>query len=68
MFGPKVDVVNTQKQLGPDDCGLFAITYMVSIANEEDPEVMKYDQELLRPHLAGYFASGKLTVFPKLNT
>ena len=27
MFGPIVDVVNTQKQLGTDDCGLFTITY-----------------------------------------
>ena len=68
MFGPIVHGINTQKQLGTDDRGLFAIAYMVSIANEEDTEVIKYDQELLRPHLAGCFASGKLTVFPKLNT
>ena len=27
MFGPIVDVINTQKQLGTDDRGLFAIAY-----------------------------------------
>lgn len=68
MFGPRVNVVNTQKQLGPNDCGLFAIAYMVSIANEEDPAVVKYDQESFRSHLASCFASGKLTMFPKLST
>lgn len=68
MFGPRVNVVNTQKQLGPNDCGLFAIAYMVSIANEEDPAVVKYDQEVFRSHLAGCFVSGKLTMFPKLST
>ena len=32
-------------QLGSNDCGLFAVSFMMSIAHGEDPQTLVYDQE-----------------------
>ena len=44
-------MANMQKQHGGNDCGVFSIAAMVSLAFEEDPSSVKYNQENLRPHL-----------------
>ena len=64
MFGPRA---NVKSNWGPMTVDYLQTAYMVSIANEEDPAVVKYDQESLRSHLAGCYV-GKLTMFPKLST
>ena len=40
------------EQVGSIDCGCFALAYAVDIANGIDPTGVKYDQELMREHMA----------------
>ena len=68
MFGPIVEVVHTQKQMGSNDCGIFAIAFMTSLANQENPTVALYGQRLLRPHLVNCLANGNMNLFPKLRS
>lgn len=57
--------MNTAKQNGTKDCGLFAIAAIVSLAFGEDPTKFKYNQDQMRVHLVKSFESNKLLVFPK---
>ena len=68
MFGPIVEVVHTQKQVGSNDCGIYAIAFMISLANQENPIFAVYDQRLLRPHLVNCLASGNMNLFSKLRS
>ena len=48
-------------QLGSNDCGLFAVSFMTSIAHGEDPQTLVYDQEAsLTP-----FPSRKTVTLPR---
>ena len=58
-------MANMQKQHGGDDCGVFVIAAMVSLAFGEDPGSVKYDQENLRPHLLQCFEFLKFSLFPR---
>ena len=51
--GKNVTIImkNTQKQIGSDDCGLFTIAMMTSLAYKEDPSAVTYDQKNMRQHL-----------------
>ena len=58
--------VKIHKQSGVDDCGLFAIANATSICNGQDPAVMKFDQSLMRLHLAQCIDKKMMTSFPTL--
>ena len=36
--------VNTSKQSGVDDCGLYAVAYATAVCHDQDPTVMNFDQ------------------------
>ena len=54
-----------QKQDGSTDCGVFAIAVMTSLAYEEDPSRVEYNQMQLRQHLSDCITKGNLVCFPK---
>ena len=70
MFGLKqmkcINMVNVQKQEGSRDCGLFAIAMMTSLAYDEDPSAITYDQSKMRSHLIECFVAQEFTTFPRL--
>ena len=43
-------MVGTQRQTGAQDCGLFAIAFVISIAFAQDPGKMTYNQSKMREH------------------
>lgn len=46
-----VEFVDVQKQRGGSDCGLFALAFIASICNSQDPSSLVYDQSAMRNHL-----------------
>jgi len=54
-----------QRQQGSRDCGLFAIAYVVDLAQGVDPAQVKYDQPSMRRHLLKCFAQRVITPFPR---
>ena len=40
-----VQVMNVSKQIGTQDCALFAIAYLVALAFNEDPTAVVFDQD-----------------------
>jgi len=61
-----IRVLNMVKQLGKDDCSLFAIAYATTIVNGGDPVNVVYDQGKMREHLERCLTSGHMSVFPVL--
>ena len=53
-----------QQQVGPSDCGLFAIANACAICHGLHPRSLYYDQSLMRSHLIKALESKKLTPFP----
>ena len=51
---------------GSDDCGLFTIAMMTSLAYKEDPSAVTYDQKNMRQHLLECFSTKCIMPFPKL--
>ena len=53
VFHPPVivNLMNIGKQKGGNDCGLFAVAVLTSLANGVDITKVKFDQALMRPHL-----------------
>jgi len=62
----KIKLINVALQKGSADCGLYAIAMMTSIANNEEPANVVYDQTALRIHLKESFEKGFLGTFPVL--
>ena len=60
-------MVKVQKQEGTKDCGLFAVAIMTSLAHDENPSRITYDQSKFRSHLTECFVAQQLTTFPELN-
>ena len=60
-----IHMVPVQKQQGVTDCGVFAIALMTSIAFNEDPSEVHYQQDNLRQHLLPCFVDQKMTPFPR---
>ena len=58
--------VATQK--GSTDCGLYAIAMMTSLAYNENPVTIIYNQQDMRVHLEQCFENGILEKFPFLKT
>lgn len=59
-----VNMVDVPLQLGVTDCSLFVVAYMTSLAFGENPNDVRYNQEVLRSHLVSCFSNKKLTLFP----
>ena len=57
-----INLVESQKQEGIVDCGLFAIATATSLAHGANPE--DYMQSEMRQHLVNCIESGLLTMFP----
>ena len=46
-----IDLVPVQQQQNRFDCGVYAITFMVSLANKEDLTSISFDEKKMRDHL-----------------
>lgn len=44
----KIKTVKVVRQLGSNDCGLFALAYVKSLCENEDPALIKYNQVKMR--------------------
>ncbi len=53
-----------QFQMGSNDCGLFAIANMFSLASGIDPASISYHQDQMRPHLINCFEKQEMSMFP----
>ena len=54
-----------QKQVGINDCGLFALAFATDLCHGLDPTTQKYSQKEMRHHYVSCLQSGKMTPFPK---
>ena len=61
----KISYPNVQRQLGSNDCGLFAIAFAVDLAERNDLTQIFYKQDEMRDHLVDCFRNKKLTLFPR---
>ena len=61
-----IKLMNTAKQIGSADCGLFALATITSLALGSDPLMVIYDQDELRLHYIRTLESGEVTTFPIL--
>ena len=60
----KVKIKSVAKQSGSTDCGLYSITYCVTLLENKDPRTVVYDQEEMRSHLISCFQYKKNDSFP----
>ena len=59
-----VEFIDVQMQEGSHDCGLFAVAYITSICNGQDPAVLLYKQNATRKHILKSIEDGVMSVFP----
>ena len=66
LFGTQSSVrsVPIPRQMGGQDCGLYAIAIATALAFGEDPVAMKFRLVSLRSHLVECIATEKLSLFP----
>ena len=60
----KIVQVNVQKQLGGQDCGLFAIGISTALLNNIDVTTIQFNQHEMRHHLHDCFNAGLISPFP----
>lgn len=60
----KCKMIDVQVQKGSKDCGVFVIAFLTSLAYNQDPGQIVYNQDQLRCHLCDCFTKGKLVPFP----
>ena len=60
-----IRVMDSQKQKGAVDCGLFAIANITALAMRIDIAKCHFDQASMRKHLADCLLTGKMTMFPQ---
>jgi len=56
--------IDIQRQSGTSDCGVFAIAFATSLCFGQQPELLSYNQPLMRQHLMKCFEAGKMELFP----
>ena len=61
-----VHIMNVSKQAGSQDCGLFAIAFMTSLAYGNNPIREVYRQDEMRAHLLTCFEKQVMQCFPTL--
>lgn len=59
-----IKLMNVVRQLGTQECALYAIAYMTSITLGEEPAILRYNQEEMRDHLTSCFSNKEMTLFP----
>lgn len=59
-----IEFVDVQKQKGSSDCGLFALAFIASICNGDDPTKPVYDQSSMHNHLLECIERGRMIPFP----
>lgn len=60
----KVIVPNVQHQNNSDDCGVYAIAFLVSLLHGLNPSNLTFDRKLIRQHLLKSLESGSFDLFP----
>ena len=60
----EVTVKRCQKQIGGNDCGLFAVANAVALLRGVDPATVKFQQPKMRQHLQECLEKHVLTMFP----
>ena len=60
----KISVIKMQKQIGSQDCGVFAIAVSTAILNGLDVSQITFCQTEMRKHLISCFTARSLTPFP----
>ena len=60
----EVEIMKMTKQVGSNDCGLFAIAVATALAYNMDPTTLIFAQDKMRPQLADCFIKHKITEFP----
>ena len=63
-----VELMKSTKQVGCNDCGLFAVAIATSLANGMNPSTVVFAQDEMRSHLADCFVKLKITPFPVRRT
>jgi hypothetical protein len=56
-----VEFVNVQKQTGGSEYGLFALAFITSIYNGQDPSKLVYNQSAIQSHLLKCIAGVELS-------
>ena len=59
-----VKLMNTTKQSGAADCGLYAVAVASCLALEEDPTTIVFNQQELRSHFSHVLEKGEVKLFP----
>jgi hypothetical protein len=59
-----INIMNVGRQTESQECGLYSIAYLTSIAHGEDPTAVKYNQDDMRCHLIKCFEKNELFKFP----
>lgn len=59
-----IEFMPVQKQIGSNDCGVFALAYAVSLCHAKDPVLLHYDQTKIRKHLVQCFETENIIEFP----
>jgi hypothetical protein len=62
-FQGKYETVEVESQEGSKDCGLFALAYVLAIANKKDPAKLRFVQSSMRAHFNSCIQLGKFTEF-----
>ena len=63
-----VTLMNTSKQTGVADCGLYALAAATCLLHNEDPTAVVFNQEELRTHFYQSLEKGKISLFPVKKT
>ena len=56
----------TQRQVGTDDCGIFALAFAYALASGHQPGSLHFHQDKMRGHLRRCLELGRLDMFPVL--
>jgi Ulp1 family protease len=62
-FCGKIASVQVPKKTNYNDCGLFALAFVLAIANKKDPAKLHFNQSTMRDHFSRCIAMDKFTEF-----
>ena len=65
--GDQVTLVNekVQRQIGSNDCGLFALAFATVLCHGLDPVNQRYEQQSMQQHYVSCLENGAMVPFPK---
>lgn len=58
-----IEYMDIHRQVGPDDCGLFALAFAASLCYGEQPKNENYNQSQLHSHLLSCLTSSNVLEF-----